>query len=159
VNRSIASIAASDRCPQLNLFPKRPKIGSYRDPEDTKATEMIPGRKILIIDDDPSDLDTYGKLLQHAGFESLPVLVRFSGPDPFPETKVDLVLLDYRLNSVKTAPEIAQDIRMKYPEAGIVLLSDLWSAPSDVAPFISAFVRKGEPTRLVQVLRSYLPVG
>ncbi|MGB0064638.1 MAG: hypothetical protein WBP85_09355, partial [Terracidiphilus sp.] len=61
-----------------------------------------------------------------------------------------------RLNSVRTAPEIAQEVRAKFPLAAIVLLSDLWSPPPDVAPFITQFVRKGEPARLVEVLRSQL---
>jgi DNA-binding response OmpR family regulator len=112
--------------------------------------------RVLILDDDPSHLDIYGIIVQRAGFESVPVLVRFSGPDPIPDLKIDLVLLDYRLNSVKTAPEIAKDVRSKFPEAPIILLSDLWSAPSDVAPFITQFVRKGDPAKLLEALRSHL---
>jgi hypothetical protein len=95
-------------------------------------------------------------LVQRAGYEAVPLLVRFSGADPFPDSRVDLVLLDYRLNSIKTAPEIAQEARSKFPEAPIILLSDLWSAPSDVAPFINQFVRKGEPDRLFAVLLAHL---
>jgi DNA-binding response OmpR family regulator len=111
--------------------------------------------KILILDDDPLQLDIYGLIVQRAGFQPVPVLVRFSGTDPIPDSKIDLVLLDYRLNSVKTAPEIAQEIRSKFPEVPIILLSDLWSPPSDVAPFITQFVRKGEPARLLEVLGSH----
>lgn len=110
---------------------------------------------VLIIDDDPSHLDIYGMIVERAGFKSLPVLVRFSGLDPLPDSGIDLVLLDYRLNSVKTALQIAQEIRSKFPDAPIILLSDLWSPPSDVAPFISHFVRKGEPAKLLQVLTSH----
>ena len=113
--------------------------------------------RVLIIDDDPSHLDIYGMIVQTAGFEPVPVLVRFAGADPIPDASIDLVLLDYRLNSVETAPEIAQEIRSKFPEAPIILLSDLWSAPSDVAPLITHFVRKGEPAKLMEALCSYLP--
>lgn len=113
--------------------------------------------RVLLIDDDPLQLDIYGKIVQKAGFESVPVLVRFSGPDPIPDGRIDLVLLDYRLNSVKTAPEIAQDIRAKFPQVPVILLTDLWSAPPDVAPFISITVRKGEPAKLFDALRSHLP--
>ncbi len=95
-------------------------------------------------------------IVKHAGFEHISVLVRFSGADPIPDSRVDLVLLDYRLNSVTTAAEIAKEIRSKYPEAPIILLSDLWSAPSDVAPFINQFVRKGEPAKLLEVICSHL---
>jgi DNA-binding response OmpR family regulator len=114
-------------------------------------------RKILILDDDPLQLDIYiyGMIVQRAGFQPVPVLVRFSGTDPIPDSKIDLVLLDYRLNPAKTAPEIAQEIRSKFPQVPIILLSDLWSPPSDVAPFITQFVRKGEPARLLEVLGSH----
>lgn len=122
-----------------------------------KGPIMPNSPKILIIDDDPSHLEIYGMIVERAGFQPLPVLVRFSGADPFPDSKIDLVLLDYRLNSVKTAPEIAQEIRLKFPEAPIILLSDLWSAPSEMVPFIAGFARKGEPAKLMQVLSSHLP--
>jgi DNA-binding response OmpR family regulator len=117
---------------------------------------MATSRRVLILDDDPSHLDIYGIMVERAGFQSVPVLVRFSGPDPFPESKIDLVLLDYRLNSLKTAPEIAQEVRAEFPEAPIILLSDLWSPPADVAPYITQFVRKGDPARLMEVLGSHL---
>jgi DNA-binding NarL/FixJ family response regulator len=107
---------------------------------------------VLIVDDDPLHLEIYGMIVQRAGCEPIRQLVRFSGADPFPDTKVDLVLLDYRLNSIKTAPEIAQEIHAKFPQAPIVLLTDLWSLPRDVAPFVTQFVRKDEPAKLVEVL-------
>jgi DNA-binding response OmpR family regulator len=113
--------------------------------------------RVLIIDDDPSHLDIYGMIVQRAGFEPVPVLVRFSGLDPIPDSRIDLVLLDYRLNSAKTAPEIAQEIRERFSVAPIILLSDLWSPPSDMAPFVTQFVRKGEPAKLLEVLSSHFP--
>jgi DNA-binding NtrC family response regulator len=121
-----------------------------------KLTTMATSRRVLILDDDPSHLDIYGMMVERAGFASIPVLVRFTGPDPIPDSTIDLVLLDYRLNSLKTAPEIAQEIRSKFPEAPIILLSDLWSPPADVAPYITQFVRKGDPAKLMDVLRSHL---
>ncbi len=117
---------------------------------------MHTDHKILIIDDDPLHLDIYSMIVQKAGYIAIPRLVRFSGLDPLPDEKIDLILLDYRLNSVKTAPEIAQYLRLKFPEAAIVLLSDFWSAPTDIAPFISQFVRKGEPDKLIEAIRSLL---
>jgi DNA-binding NtrC family response regulator len=118
---------------------------------------MATSRRVLIFDDDPLHLDIYGIIVQKAGFESIPVLVKFSGHDPIPNSKIDVVLLDYRLNSVKTAPEIAQEIRATFPEAPIILLSDSWTTPADIAPFISQFVRKGDPARLLEVLRTHFP--
>jgi len=110
---------------------------------------------VLIVDDDPLHLEIYGMIVQRAGFEPISRLVRFSGADPFPDVKIDLVLLDYRLNSIKTAAEIAQEICAKFPQAPIILLTDLWSLPSDVAPFVSQFVRKDEPAKLLEVLSAH----
>ncbi|MGH9559935.1 MAG: hypothetical protein ACRD3S_00650 [Terracidiphilus sp.] len=117
---------------------------------------MQTDHKILIVDDDPLHLDIYSMIVQKAGYIAIPRLVKFSGMEPLPDERIDLVLLDYRLNSVKTAPEIARNLRTKFPEAIIVLLSDFWSAPPDIAPFISQFVRKGEPEKLVEILRAQL---
>jgi DNA-binding NtrC family response regulator len=109
-------------------------------------------KRILIVDDDPSHLEIYGMIVGRAGYFPVPVLVRFAGPEPVPEEKVAAVLLDYRLNSVKTTPEIAQEIKAKHPQAPILVLSDLWSMPADIAPYASEFVRKGEPENLLNTL-------
>ena len=114
---------------------------------------------VLIVDDDPAHLEIYGMVVQRAGFEPITLLVRFSGVDSLPDARIGLVLLDYRLNSIKTAPEIAQEIRAKYPDAPIILLTDLWSLPADVGPFIAQFVRKGDPAKLLQALNAHFPEG
>lgn len=116
---------------------------------------MSSNPRVLILDDDPLHLDLYATLVRRAGFDSIPVLVRFSGPDPIPNSGIDVILLDYRLNSVKTAPELAQEVRSKYPQAPLIVMSDLWSAPPDIVPYITSFVRKGDPETLLEVLSSY----
>jgi DNA-binding response OmpR family regulator len=114
---------------------------------------------VLIVDDDPAHLEIYGLIVQKAGFEPVTLLVRFSGVDLFPDARIGLVLLDYRLNSIKTAPEIAQEVRAKFPHAPIILLTDLWSLPADVAPFVVQFVRKGDPAKLLEVLNAHFPAS
>ena len=114
-------------------------------------------RKVLIVDDDPSHLEIYGLLVRQAGYEPVAALVRFSGADYPSAPAIDLVLLDYRLDSVKTSVEIAGEIRAMYPAAPILLLSDVWSLPPDIAPYIKEFVRKGEPAKLMSTLRRMLP--
>jgi DNA-binding NtrC family response regulator len=113
-------------------------------------------KRILIIDDDPSHLDIYGMIVDRAGFCPVEVRVRFAGLDPVPDGKIAAILLDYRLNSVKTAPEIAQELKAKYPEAPIVVFSDFWTMPIDIRPYASDFVRKGEPENLLNTLRKLL---
>lgn len=115
--------------------------------------------RVLILDDDPSHLEIYSMIVERAGFQPAPVLVRFSGPDSLPDGDLKLVLLDYRLNSVRTAPDLAQEIRAKYGTVPIILLSDLWNPPPDIAPYISQFVRKGDPAKLVAALKSSINGG
>jgi DNA-binding NtrC family response regulator len=110
-------------------------------------------KRILIVDDDPSHLEIYGMIVDRAGYHPVPVLVRFAGPGPVPDGKIAAILLDYRLNSVKTAPQIAQELKTKHPQVPILVLSDLWTMPIDIQPYASEFVRKGEPENLLNTLR------
>src|ERR1041385_9014883 len=111
--------------------------------------------KVLIVDDDPMHLEIYGLLMKQAGYEALPTLVRFTGTEIPRGQNLGLVLLDYRLNSAKSSPEFAQEIRSLYPDVPIIVLSDLWSLPTDIAPFVTGFVRKGEPATLLEVIAQH----
>jgi len=109
-------------------------------------------RKILIVDDDPMHLDIYSLLIRQAGYEPMQALVKFTGAQLPQADGIALVLLDYRLNSIKTSPEYAQEIGALYPGIPIVVLSDLWTLPADIAPFVTGFVRKGEPAKLLETI-------
>lgn len=111
--------------------------------------------KVLILDDDPMHLEIYGLLMKQAGYSALPTLVKFTGTEIPRGASLGLVLLDYRLNSVKTSPEFAQEIRLLYPSVPIIVLSDLWSLPNDIAPYVSGFVRKGEPAKLLETVSKF----
>ncbi|HEV2272654.1 MAG TPA: response regulator [Acidobacteriaceae bacterium] len=111
--------------------------------------------KVLIVDDDPMHLEIYGLLIKQAGYDAIPALVRFGGVEIPHHDSVGLVLLDYRLNSIKTSPQYAQEIRALYPSTPIILLSDLWSLPTDIAPFVDGFVRKGEPAKLLEAVSRF----
>lgn len=116
--------------------------------------------KVLIVDDDPMHLEIYELLMKQAGYETLPILVKFSGSAIPRQESIGLVLLDYRLNSIKTSPQYAQEIRSLYPSVPIIVLSDLWSLPTDIAPFVTGFVRKGEPAKLLEtVSRLFVPAS
>jgi DNA-binding response OmpR family regulator len=108
--------------------------------------------KVLIVDDDPMHLEIYGLLMKQAGYDTLPALVKFTGTQIPRDETIGLVLLDYRLNSMKTSPQYAQEIRELYPSVPIIVLSDLWALPADIAPFVTGFVRKGEPAQLLDTV-------
>jgi len=114
----------------------------------------VDGRtSVLIIDDDPSHLRIYGWIIGAAGYEALPALV--TGREiHYPEGQVDLVVMDYRLSGQMTAVEAAEETRRRYPQAPIVVLSDMYDLPADIAPYARAFVRKGEPAKLMETLAS-----
>jgi DNA-binding response OmpR family regulator len=136
------------------------RYSSFTVPLQTGGKTMAPDHpKVLIVDDDPSHLEIYGLLLKQAGYEPLATQVNFAGAALPQDPDVGLVLLDYKLQSLRTSAELAREIRDLYPSAPIVLLSDLWSLPEDVAPFVVEFVRKGQPAKLLQVVTRLLPRG
>ncbi|HTW46790.1 MAG TPA: hypothetical protein VMD92_02515 [Acidobacteriaceae bacterium] len=106
---------------------------------------------VLIIDDDPAHLRIYGWIIGSAGYQALPALVTANRID-FPDALVDLVVMDYRLTAQLTAVQAAEMTKRKFPHAPIIVLSDLYELPVDIAPYAHAFVRKGEPAKLVDLL-------
>lgn len=114
---------------------------------------MPPKASILIIDDDPVHLEIYRLVVESAGFRGVPMLVTMKGME-FPEREqVNAVLLDYRLAPNISARNVALEVKARYPAAPIVLLSDMHQAPADAAPVVQAFVRKGNPEKLLETLR------
>ena len=108
---------------------------------------------ILLMDDDPAHLQIYRMIMETAGFRGLPLLVSTRGLE-FPENEtIDAVLLDYRLAPNISATDVAKRVKQKYPSAPIVLLSDVYDAPADIAPLVQGFVRKGNPALLLTTLR------
>jgi len=111
---------------------------------------------ILIIDDNPVHLELYRMILEQAGFKGVPLLVSYGGMQ-FPGAEsVDAVLVDYRLGPYMTAINAVQQVRERFPTVPILILSDLYDPPSDTAPYVQAFVRKGNPEDLLTALRQVL---
>ena len=106
---------------------------------------------VLIIDDDPMHLRIYGWILDQAGYEARPALVTADRVE-FPPGQVDVVVMDYRLTGQLTAVAAAEATQARYPGAPIIVLSDVYDLPADIAPYARAFVRKGEPATLVATL-------
>lgn len=106
---------------------------------------------VLIIDDDPAHLRIYGWIVAAAGYQALSALVTANRID-FPDAVADVIVMDYRLSDQLTAVEAAEMARQRYPGAPIIVLSDVYDLPADIAPYARAFVRKGEPAKLVDTL-------
>lgn len=109
---------------------------------------------VLIIDDDPAHLRIYGWIVAAAGYHALPALVTANRIE-FPDAQADVIVMDYRLSTQLTAVQAAEMVRTRYPGAPIVVLSDVYDLPADIAPYAQAFVRKGEPAKLVDTLSRF----
>lgn len=115
---------------------------------------MLPKPSILVVDDDPTHLRIYSWIMNAAGFHAVTAQVHSSDVCLPSDDRFDVVVLDYRLTGTLTAVEAAQQIKKKYPDAPIVILSDVFGMPDDVAPYAQRFVRKGEPEKLIATIRS-----
>jgi hypothetical protein len=63
--------------------------------------------------------------------------------------------MDYRLSGQLTAVQAAEMVQQRYAGAPIIVLSDVYDLPTDIAPYAQAFVRKGEPAKLVDALSRF----
>jgi DNA-binding NtrC family response regulator len=111
------------------------------------------GCTVLIVDDDPSHLKIYKWVLERGGFRPLPALVKRGLVDLPRGEHVDVAVVDYRLGAGLSAVDVAKGIRELYPSTPILVLSDLFGMPEDIAPYAAAFVRKGEPQQLLDTIR------
>ena len=114
---------------------------------------MAPTPSVLIIDDDPVHLQIYRFIVESAGFRGLPILVNVRGLEFPGHEPVHAVLLDYRLAPNISARDIALQVKARYPSVPIVLLSEMYDLPADVAAIVQGFVRKGHPEKLLETLR------
>jgi CheY-like chemotaxis protein len=111
-------------------------------------------RTVLIVDDDPSHLKIYSWVIERGGFRSLPALVRGEDVELPESERIDVAVLDYRLGNGVSPVDVAKRLRNRYPAVPILVLSDLFGMPDDIAPYASAFVRKGEPQQLLDTIVS-----
>jgi DNA-binding response OmpR family regulator len=117
---------------------------------------VLPEASILVVDDDPSHLRIYSWIMKAAGFHAVTAHVDCSQVSLPADENFDVIVLDYRLTGTLTAVEAAQQIRQKYPTAPIIILSDVFGMPEDIAPYAKRFVRKGEPEKLIATIQSLL---
>ena len=113
---------------------------------------------VLIVDDDPDHLKIYGWILERAELKPVPCLVKRRGLELPKLEGVALVVVDYALHCGASPVEVAQRLREEYPQAPIILLSNVNGLPEDVEPYVQAFVRKDNPEELLAVVTSLLAV-
>ncbi len=108
--------------------------------------------KILIVYDDASHLKLYSLVLQRGGFTAVTALVD-GQPLQLPlQESIKVAVVDYRLGDHIRAVDIIEQMKRAFPTVPVVVLSDMFWMPDDVAPFATAFVRKGEPENLLNTV-------
>jgi two-component system, OmpR family, phosphate regulon response regulator PhoB len=111
---------------------------------------------ILIIDDERQHLTMQSLILKEAGFRPITVVVgsqSLSLPDHDPP---DLILLDYRLNSILNCQQVAQLLRQRFRGTPIVLVSSMQEMPAEMKPLVDSFLRKGNPEDLIALVNTML---
>lgn len=111
---------------------------------------------ILIVDDDELHLRIYRWILERESYRCRTALVGNTSVEFPGDEAVDLVLLDYRLQSSLTAVDLAKELKSRFPNAPIVVLSELTWIPEDIRPYAAGFVHKGEPKLLVETIGDLL---
>ncbi|HET9098901.1 MAG TPA: response regulator [Acidobacteriaceae bacterium] len=111
---------------------------------------------VLVVDDDPVHLRIYGWIMNAAGFRAVTAQVMSDKVCLPEEDDFDVVVLDYRLVGTLAAVEAARQIEKRYRNVPIVILSDMFEMPDDIAPYARKFVRKGEPEKLISTISGLL---
>ena len=150
-------------------------IGGDREVEDHVALSLWAGRIPTVEAHRLSAVGT-GDGLAITGFWSIPFLARLPyttdmgwekvtnyAHNLFPSGQrwvlvlaiIGVVVMDYRLG-IASPITIAQQVRAIFPLAPIIVLSDVFGMPTDIAPYVQTFVRKGDPEHLLSEIRSAL---
>ena len=111
---------------------------------------------ILIVDDDALHLKLYSWILQAQGYKCSTALVRSTSVELLSNATVDLILLDYRLNSSLTPLDVIHQIRSVFADVAIVVLSELQWMPDDIRGHAATFVNKGDPQGLLDAIAEVL---
>jgi CheY-like chemotaxis protein len=72
---------------------------------------------------------------------------------------IDLILMDYRLSSSLAASDVVHELKWEFPGTPIVVLSQEYGMPADMKARAVAFVRKGQPEELVNLLNAFRASG
>ena len=112
--------------------------------------------KVLIIDDDASHLKLYAWVLERGGYVPVTALVDGQSLQLPAGDSIHAAVVDYSLGGKIGAVEVIERIKTAFPAAPVIVLSDMFWMPDDVAPFAAAFVRKGEPEVLINTIAAVL---
>jgi DNA-binding NtrC family response regulator len=117
---------------------------------------MSQDQTILIVDDDQLHLTLYTWILEGHGYKCKTALVTNTSVDLPDDAGIDLVLLDYRLNSSLSASDVVRQLKNTFSSVPIIVLSELPWMPDDMRGHAVDFVNKGDPKRLLEAIATIL---
>ncbi len=91
---------------------------------------MSPKKKVVIIDDDPTVLDSVKAALEANNFDISTALSGKEGLELVSNVEPDFVLCDIMMEQIDTGIGTASQIRQKYQNVPIYLLSDIGQVTS-----------------------------
>jgi len=107
---------------------------------------------VLCIDDRPELLEIRKALLESSGYHVATATSGYAAINTLRATSVDAVLLEYKQQGID-AEAVACQIRRRFPNIPIVLLSAYFEMPEPILWLVDAYVMKSElPEELVRVI-------
>ncbi len=99
----------------------------------------------------------YSWVLKRAGYSAVTALVGSDSVN-FPNiTRINLAILDYRLQSQLRAQDVLKQVRMQFDGVPVILLSELQWMPKDMENLVDAFQQKGHPEMLLSKIAELTP--
>jgi CheY-like chemotaxis protein len=113
---------------------------------------------LLCIDDRADYLPVRKAFLESQGYQVFTACSGREGLEILGKTKIDAVVLDYRMPEMSGA-EVAREIRRRWPKLPVILLSGYpHEIPPDVRALVQALVVKGsDPSVLLKAIEGALP--
>lgn len=120
---------------------------------------MLPesnGKTVLLVDDSFIDLHLYSRPLKEAGYRPIVSLIgtEFGGIQV--NEHPSLILLDYRLKSNVSVPDLVKILRDLFPNSLIVVFSVEPDLPAEMKGVVDGFLHKGDPARLAAEVQNLM---
>lgn len=120
---------------------------------------MTMTKKILVVDDDPDQLDYVATILKAAGYDVVRAQGQKEGEDAILSAIPDLAILDLMMEHMDSGFVLCHQIKRMYPETPVILLTAVESATGvsfapasgGAASWIKADVLLDKPVRPEQL--------
>jgi len=115
--------------------------------------------KILCVDDRADSLRVRALLLEQFGCEAITATNGESALQEMMQDKADLLLIDYHLGRGETGDALARDVRARWPEVPIIMLTGDPRIPKEASDCVEQVLipGAGTPGTLLDASRELLP--